>query len=109
MNGKKAKALRRLARTLKLPAENKYQPTGVLRRVEDRVGPDGKLYKGGLVRRPFALAVCERRAYQEAKAMYKGATVDAGPAPVGPVILHPTERSFADRAVDSMRRQNATE
>jgi hypothetical protein len=111
VNGKQSKRLRKIARTLGLNPANSYAPMGVLRRLPERTYVDRrsgetKVLPGGVLRRPFALKACERKAYQEAKALYKGA--DPGDAPLaGPVILHPTEesRSFADRAVDSMKQQ----
>lgn len=76
MNGRKAKALRKLARELKLPPKTQYAPVGPLRHRESREIVDAqgqvRVLQGGLVRRPFALQACARRAYQEAKAIYKG-------------------------------------
>jgi hypothetical protein len=107
VNGKQSKRLRKIARTLGLNPANSYAPMGALRRLPERTYVDRrsgetKVLPGGVLRRPFALKACERKAYQEAKALYKGADFEAGP-----VALHPTEesRSFADRAVDSMKQQ----
>ncbi len=72
MNGKVAKRLRRIARELKLDPENKYAPVGEIRHAEARRDHKGRAYTAGIVRRPFALQACERRAYLEAKAIYKG-------------------------------------
>jgi hypothetical protein len=107
VNGKQSKRLRKIARTLGLNPANSYAPMGALRRLPertyvDRRSSETKVLPGGVLRRPFALKACERKAYQEAKALYKGADFEAGPA-----ILPLTEdsRSFADRAVDSMKQQ----
>jgi hypothetical protein len=53
------------------------------------------------VRRPFALTACERRAYQEAKALFKGAPVEKGTEglKIAPV------RAFKHRIIDSLRKQ----
>lgn len=81
INGRKSKALRRIARTLKLDPDTKYAPVGAIRYRGDtaRTDPVTKLpqtYKGGAVPRPIALAACVRRAYQEGKALYKGAALE---------------------------------
>ena len=61
VNGKQAKRLRKIARELELNANRAYAPVGPLRRNQF----------GAPIRRPFALTECERRAYQEAKAIYQ--------------------------------------
>lgn len=101
MNSKKAKALRRIARELALPEENSYEPVGPIRRREAIVD-HGRSYTAGIVRRPFALKACERRAYLEAKALYKG-----GHAEVIQPQVAPTEpvRPFKDAVIDSVKRQ----
>ena len=92
MRGKTAKALRRIARDLKLPAKTELAPMGPLvRDAADRPK-----------RRPFALKACTRRAYQEAKAIYKGQKQ----AIVGQAgDLTQETRAFKHRMVDSMRAQ----
>lgn len=70
MNGKVAKKLRRITRELKLGPENKYAFVGEIRHRE-AIKDHGRSYTAGIVPRPLALQVCERRAYQEAKAIYK--------------------------------------
>lgn len=119
MNGKKSRALRRLARTLKLAPENKYEAVGALRHrkdlfVADPNSPGGtRTLRGGLIRRPFALGACERRAYQEAKKLYTG-KAEGELAPGGlegglePVDLAPereTAAPFKDRMIHSMHKQ----
>jgi len=106
VNGKKARALRRIARELNLDPEVKCQPVGPIRHRE-AIADHGRTFSAGIVPRPFALGPCERRAYKEAKALYKGADVDTGPAPIGPVILEPStaSRAFKDQVVDSLKKQ----
>lgn len=70
MNGKVAKKLRRIARELHLDPENKYAPVGEIVH-RPAIKDHGRSYTAGIVPRPFALQVCERRAYLEAKAIYK--------------------------------------
>jgi hypothetical protein len=77
VNGKVAKRLRRLARELKLDPETKYAPFGELQHLPERVYVDRasgetRTLPAGVLRRPFAMIACERRAYQEAKAIYRG-------------------------------------
>lgn len=115
MNGKTAKRLRRIARELELPAENSYAPFGELRRLPERTYVDRrdgktKTIPGGVLRRPFALKACERKAYQEAKNLYIN-RVEFEPATPntrivsGGVALEPPERLFKDRVVDSIKTQ----
>ena len=96
MNGRTAKKLRKIARGLKLPPVSAYQPTG----------PDTEWSGGQLVRRrqPLALKACFRRAYLEAKALYKGAVAEGGP-----VDLTEEQRGvrpFRHLMVDSIKRQD---
>lgn len=111
MNGKQAKKLRKIARGLKLPAPNSYAPVGREEYVEAR-NDNKRSYTAGIKRRPVALQACERRAYKEAKSLYKGidtTSVD----PEYRVILSPSQaeslagpdRSFADKMVDSIKQQ----
>lgn len=106
MNAKKAKALRKIARTLGLNPANSYAPMGALRRLPERQYVDRrtgetKILPGGVLRRPFALKACERKAYKEAKALYKGAPAEAGPV----TIQQEPQAPFHQRAVDSMKQQ----
>jgi hypothetical protein len=101
VNGKKAKALRRIARELKLPDEKTYQPVGPIRHRE-AIQDHGRSYTAGIVRRPFALGACERRAYLEAKALYRGAGIDIGQ--IEPIPQAP-QRQFKDQVVDSIKQQ----
>jgi len=101
VNQKKAKALRRIARGLKLPTENKYEPVGEIRHRE-AIKAHGRSYSAGIVRRPFALGPCERRAYQEAKALYRGGERVEGPAEQ---IAHEEARPFKDQVYDSINVQ----
>lgn len=104
MNGKKAKALRRLARTLNLPEENSYAPVGELKR-RPAIVDHGRTYTAGLVRRPFALRACERRAYQEAKALYKGAAIETD-TPIEPIPQEQPE--FKEQVHESINQQPAS-
>jgi hypothetical protein len=72
VNGRTAKKLRRLARELKLNPQTEYAPVGEIRHAEARRDHKGRSYSAGIVRRPFAMTACERRAYQEAKELYRG-------------------------------------
>ena len=67
MRGSVAKRLRRIAASLGLEAETKYAPGGPLRRRGD---------KGAPIPRPFVLRACERLAYKQAKALYKGKSLE---------------------------------
>jgi hypothetical protein len=76
MRGKVAKKLRRIARELKLDPKTDYAPVGELqhlpeRKYVDKFTGEQKTLPGGVLRRPFAMKACERRAYQEAKAIYR--------------------------------------
>lgn len=77
MRGKTAKRLRKIARALELNPNTTYAPGGKLRhgpaiRVDDpETGP--RMVAGPPIRRPAVLQECERRAYQEAKKIYRGA------------------------------------
>lgn len=62
MNAKQAKRLRRMARELGRPAEHHLAPVGPPRR-------DG--LTGRPIRRPLALTDSTRRAYQEAKKIFR--------------------------------------
>jgi hypothetical protein len=105
VNSKKAKALRRIARGLKLPTENKYEPVGPLRRRE-AIKDHGRSYTAGIVRRPFALGPCERRAYKEAKALYKTPNSTLDLSNVERIDMPQEEaRPFKDQVYDSINVQ----
>lgn len=65
----------------------------------------GRSYTAGIVRRPFALKACERRAYLEAKALYKGGHVEVIQPQVVPSAVFQGRRSFKDAVIDSVKRQ----
>lgn len=76
MNQKKAKALRRIARGLHLSPTTEYAPVGKLRRrppreIRDAQGRVIDVVEGPPIPRPLAMRECERRAYQEAKKLYR--------------------------------------
>jgi len=96
MRAKVAKKLRAIARGLGLPAEGKLVPGGKLRR-RPSYFKDGELHEGAPIPRPFVLNVCFRRAYREAKKIYKGLPLS---------ILLPEaekEKSHKARVADSMK------
>lgn len=62
----------------------------------------GRSYSAGIVRRPFALKACERRAYLEAKALYRGGHAEVIAPQVAPA--EPV-RPFKDAVIDSVKRQ----
>ncbi len=94
------KRLRKIARELNLDPKNSYAPVGPEVHVEAR-NDHGRQYSAGIKRRPLALKACERRAYLEAKAIYKGGVVEAG---VAAQVL-PERKPFHIRHVDSMKYQ----
>lgn len=112
MRGKQAKRLRKIARTLELNPASSYAPMGPLRRLPERVYVDRqsgetKVLPGGVLRRPFALKACERKAYIEAKNLYKNPPpreVLEAPEPQGVPLTEP-QREFKDRMVDSIKQQ----
>lgn len=77
MRGKTAKRLRKIARQLELNPATTYAPGGPLRRGPDKgyTDDEGVFHRvpGAPIRRPGVLQECFRRAYQEAKQIYKGA------------------------------------
>ena len=93
MRGSVAKRLRRIAASLGLEAETKYAPGGPLRRRGD---------KGAPIPRPFVLRACERLAYKQAKALYKGKSLSIlQPGPEQKAPEQPKE--FREAIVDSAR------
>lgn len=107
MNGKIAKRLRRIARELSLNPTTTYAPMGPLRRRADKAVMDeeGKIQviPGQPIPRPFALGECFRRAYREAKKIYKGQDREATSMP-GQVFLR-KQVPFHLRHVNSMKAQ----
>lgn len=104
MNGRIAKRLRRAARGLKLNPATTYQPVGPEIYVEAKKD-HGREYTAGIKRRPLAAGPCERRAYLEAKKLYKGQVpLEQGPAEA----INPEDyvRKFRDRMIDSIREQH---
>ena len=82
INGKQARRLRAIARTLKLPPPSTYD----------------KQHTGAV-----ALKACFRRAYLEAKALYKGAFVEEGRVDLS--TEQAGVRPFRHLMVDSIKRQ----
>lgn len=122
MNGKTARRLRKIARELKLDPETQYAPHGPLRRLPERSYVDRstgieRTIPGGVLRRPFAMIECERRAYKEAKSIYSDSCLRSAPTPTErrerqeqrlPHDTGPNSTPFHVRAVDSMRAQPET-
>ena len=99
MRGVTAKRLRKIARSLGLEAKTSYTFIGPLRRYASFTHPKtGKVVEGPPVPRPMVMKDCFRSACKAAKKIYFGkpaSRVRAGGAG--------SERSYADRVVDSMR------
>lgn len=73
MRGVTAKRLRKIAKSIGLPESGKYVPGGPLRRSPGFRHPEtGEWMEGAPIRRPAVLTECFRRAYKEAKRIYKG-------------------------------------
>ena len=99
MNGKTAKRLRKIARELQLNPETGYAPGGKLRRRPGYRDELGLWQEGAPIVRPAVLKECFRRAYREAKKIFKG---------LPPSILLPEGTEVAPfhvRMVDSIKRQ----
>lgn len=103
MRGATAKRLRKIARELGLPAEAKYLPGGKLRRRSDYRDENGEIQQGAPFPRPFVLNECFRRAYREAKKIYKGLPMS--------ILLPEAEKETAYKVqvADSMRKFHAQE
>lgn len=72
MNGRVSRQLRKIARELELKPETGYAPGGRLRRRAPYLDAKGVPQPGPPVPRPTVLTECFRRAYKEAKKLYKG-------------------------------------
>ena len=91
MNGKLAKKLRKIARTLELPETVEYAPGGPLRRRASSINPlTGEQIPGAPIPRPRVMVPSVRRAAKEAKKIYTGKPISAL-APVG------APKKFADQ------------
>jgi hypothetical protein len=99
IRGKTAKRLRRIARALKLSTRTAYAPGGRLRRRPSYRDAEGVLQPGAPIPRPGVLVECFRRAYKEAKKLYKGLPPSAL-MPEGETADSP----FHVRVVDSMKK-----
>jgi hypothetical protein len=97
MNGRAAKKLRRIARSLGLDPETRYTPGGPLRRRAGYRDEAGVWQEGAPMPRPAILTSCERRAYREAKKIYLNKPIS---------MLMPEEvkeKAYQAQVVDSMR------
>jgi hypothetical protein len=103
MNGKTARRLRRIAASLELPKETAYAPGGELRRKPSYRDEEGILQPGPPIPRPIVLRECARRAYREAKKIFKGRPIS--------ICVPETkdETSFQVRVVDSMKKYANTD
>lgn len=75
----------------------------------DRRDGETKNLPGGVLRRPFALKACERKAYREAKNLYKNSCLSVEqeqrrPHDTGTGLDEP-QREFKHRMVDSIKKQ----
>jgi hypothetical protein len=104
LNAKKAKALRRIARALKLPESKEYAPVGPIRE-RPAIKDHGRSYSAGIVRRPFALKACERRAYLEAKLLYKTHGLEFLEGAASAPDLREPAPAFKDRVYQSIEKQ----
>jgi hypothetical protein len=97
MNGRVAKRLRKIAKELRLNPQTAYAPGGKLRRRPSYRDAEGLLQQGAPIPRPGTLVECFRRAYREAKKIYKG-------LPPSTCVPETTEQEtpFHVKVVDSM-------
>lgn len=106
MNGRVSKKLRRIARELNLSPTTAYAPGGKLRRRPSRWDSDELgaqvLIQGPPIPRPGTLVECFRRAYQEAKKIYKGQPPSIC-VPDVPETPEQQESPFHVRVVKSMQ------
>lgn len=90
MRGTVARRLRKIAAELRLNPQTSYAPGGKLRRRPS--------YRGAPIPRPGVLTECFRRAYREAKKIYKGLP----PSTCVPEVTDARESPFHVRVVKSM-------
>jgi len=90
MNGRVSRQLRKIARELELKPETGYAPAGKLRRRWTYLDSKGVPQQGPPIPRPIVLTECFRRAYKEAKKLYKG---------LPPSMCLPTEEKTAEAEV----------
>jgi hypothetical protein len=103
MRGQTAKRLRAIARGLSLEPKTSYVPGGKLRRRPSYRDAEGALQQGAPIRRPWAMVECFRRAYKEAKKIYKGLPLST----CVPEVADQQAAPFHVRVVDSMKAYNA--
>ena len=103
MNGRVSRKLRQIASGLKLPQETGYGPAGKLRRGPSYLDDKGILQPGAPLRRPTAMTECFRRAYKEAKKLYKGLPISI----CVPETKAPEKTEFRVRVADSIRKFHA--
>jgi hypothetical protein len=101
MNGKVARTLRQIAQRLALAPQTEYAPGGVLRRRPGRVDDKGVLQPGPPIPRPIVMRECTRRAYKEAKKIFRGLPPTACVPQEEEKIK---EKGFDVKIVDSMRK-----
>lgn len=104
IRGKTAKRLRQIARALNLNPTTGYAPGGPLRRrpAGKVYGEDGELVvtPGRPIPRPGVLIECLRRAYKEAKKIYKGLP----PSVLAPESEQRAQPAFKTQVAASVRK-----
>jgi hypothetical protein len=107
MRGQTARLLRKIAKGGDLPLETGYAPGGSLRRRPAHKSPlDGAYHPGPPIPRPTVMTLCFRRAYKEAKKIFKGLPVSIC---VSEKEVAETAKSapFRVRVADSIRKFHA--
>jgi hypothetical protein len=103
VRGSTAKRLRKIVRALNLASKTGYADGGVLRRRPNTWGYDenGKYAQipGDPIARPTVLVECFRRAYKEAKKIYKGLP----PTALLPATAGETVADYNVRVIKSMK------
>src|ERR1700683_2742337 len=106
MRGQTARLLRKIAQGAALPLETGYAPGGSLRRHAGRRLIDGTYHPGPPIPRPTVMTLCFRRAYKEAKKIFKGLPVSIC-VPEKEVAETAKSAPFRVRVADSIRKFHA--
>ena len=97
MRAATAKKLRKIARSLGLPAKTQYAYAGPLRRYAGYRDEAGIWQEGPPIPRPRVVAQCFRKAYREAKRIYLGRPMSA----LAPEAQK--EQTYAAKVVESVQ------
>jgi hypothetical protein len=97
MRAATAKKLRKIARSVGLPAKTQYAFAGKLRRYAGYRDESGVWQEGPPMPRPLIITQCFRRAYREAKKIYLGKPISALAAE------GQKEETFAGKVVESVK------